>query len=225
MHLQLHPQRKTAFEHPFRKLRELHPSPDGGDEQLAARPGEAVLRDHPRRVFEIFARTDNELYFVARPEQLVIIHTVARRHPRRREFAVDDAAHPRRYRVEGDRTVRLQQHLEARVEQKSAQLRRLALFHRLAARDFDELQPRIPRQREEIGERVLPAPGFRVLRVAVRATARAPRQPDEETRPSGVRRLALNARKRFANREHSGTPIPSRSRRSSRTRRCAPKSP
>ena len=97
-----------------------------------------------------------------------------------------------------------EQHRAAAVEQTLHQRIDIVLEQRLAAGDLDELAAVLLDLMHDLVERPLATLVKRVGSVAPRTAEVACGQPDEDARPPGARRLALDRVEDLVDRQHDG---------------------
>src|SRR5512142_388875 len=162
------------------------------------------LGDNAPRPVAVSATRDHELDFVVRTQVIDVLPPVLFDFSGAGTFHVEDDF---RALVDGsdvDRPGGLDQHFEAVVAEPADEIERLLLRERLAAGDLDQLRSIALHARDDVVERHPLAAGERVLRVAPAAAEVAAGEADEDTRPAGVRRLALDRVEDFSD---SHTPL------------------
>ena len=173
----------------------------GENSTAAAARREIVRADLLARPLVIFARTDDELHFVALREMRDVAPQIARAFAAAGRFQIHDAMHARIDRRDVVRAAGFDEHGAAGVAERGHQREHVFLQQRLAAGDLDERAVEREHLGEHLGHGAFVAFVKGVFGVAVGAAQVAESQPHEDAAPARPGALALDGLVDFVDRQ------------------------
>src|SRR5882672_10064765 len=202
--LQLDPHGQVVREHPLRQRPRVHDAVHGREVDRRGARREAVPHDDVAGVLVVRAILDDELHLVLRTKAVEVAPVVFRGlaaagalHVEDGDDAVGDAG--RAAMASG-----LEEHRPPAFEQLLHQRIHILLQQRLAAGHLDERTRVRVQLLEHVIERALRSFVEGVRRVAPRAPEVAGGQANEDTRPPGVARFALDGVENLVDGQHAG---------------------